>query len=236
MNVAIRPAESRDGVGDLHDEVEVAGQRAHVVAGLFERVLRVGQLERPVLAPAQEEVLELGAELEFEAEVGRALERRAKDRPRAVGPGLALDGGVAGEARDVAPPRQDRERSHVGHGDQVGGVRALTDVTGCEAGEARPLLQQIVEVGRRDELGVRLRVHVHELREQELDPRLLDYPPYVVGILGRGAHSTYVYPPRPSRGNGSKLPLAPVSMYTPHICPHPPSFTGSARRTAPFTA
>ena len=40
---------------------------------------------------------------------------------------------------------------------------------GGEAGEARAVVEQVVEVRGRDELGARLAVHVDELREQELD-------------------------------------------------------------------
>ncbi len=182
------PAEPGDRFGDLGDEVEVARQRAHVVTGLLERVERVGELELAVGAATQQEVLELGADLQFVAERRRAIERRAQDRPRAVWPRLALDGDVAGEARNVLAPRQDRQAARVGHGDHVGVVGTLADVAGGEPGEAGALGEQVVEVVRGHELGVRLAVHVDELREQELDARVVDDPPYVLGVLWRWGH------------------------------------------------
>ena len=53
-------------------------------------------------------------------------------------------------------------------------VRPLADLAGREPREAGPVLHQAVEVGGRHELGVGLAVHVDELREQELDPVLVD--------------------------------------------------------------
>ena len=49
-------------------------------------------------------------------------------------------------------------------------MRALADVAGGEAGEARAVGEQVVEMVGGHELGVRLAVHVDELREEELDP------------------------------------------------------------------
>ncbi len=131
---------------DLAHEVEVAGQRAHVVTGLRERVERIGELDRAVLLLAHEEVLELGADLELESERRRALELPAQDRARAVGPLLALHGHVAREARHGGAPRQRREAADVGDGEHVGIVRPLADVAGGEAGEARAVRQQVVDV------------------------------------------------------------------------------------------
>ena len=59
----------------------------------------------------------------------------------------------------------------------------LADVAGGEAGEAGALGQQVVEVRGRDELGVRLAVHVDELREQELDAVGADVLARLVGRL-----------------------------------------------------
>ena len=199
------PAEPGDRFGDLGHEVEVARQRAHVVTRLFERVERVGELELPVRCATQQEVLELGADLQLIAEPLRALERRAQDRPGAVRPRLALDRHVAGEAAHVLAPGQDREAARVGHRDDVGIVRALADVARGEPREAGAVVEQVVEVVRRHELCARLAVHVDELREQELDARVLDDPPHVVGVLWRRGHLLKVYPARRGRGNGCQL-------------------------------
>ena len=50
----------------------------------------------------------------------------------------------------------------------------LADRAGGESGEARAVRHQPVEQPRGHELRVRLPVHVHELREQELDVVLAD--------------------------------------------------------------
>ena len=175
------PAERVDVAHHLGDEVEVAGQRADVVAGLIEGVERVGELDPAVLGVADEEVLELVADLELVAGVRGARDLVAEDRPRAVRPLLALDRRVAGEPTDLGLPRQARERPGVRHRDQVGVVGRLADVAGREPGEPGPVGEQRLELGGGDQLRVRLRVHVDELREQELDPLLLDCFAYVVG-------------------------------------------------------
>ena len=179
------PAERRQVARDLGHEVEVARQRAHVVTGLRERVERVGQLDRPVLAHADEEVLELGAEHELEPERAGALELAAQDRARAVGPLLALDVHVARQPRDGRPPRQRRERPDVRHGGEVGMVRLLADRAGGEPGEPGAVRHQPVEQPRGHELRVRLPVHVDELREQELDVVLADVALDVFDGAGR---------------------------------------------------
>ena len=171
---------------DLRHEVEVAREAAHVVAGLVEAVERVGQLDLAVLALAHQEVLELGADHELVAELARAVELVAQDRARAVGPLLALHVDVAGEPRHARLPPQRREAAHVRHGGEVGVVRELADRAGREPGEAGAVLHQPVEVARGHELRVRLAVHVHELREQELDVVVLDVALDVVRRGRRG--------------------------------------------------
>ena len=52
--------------------------------------------------------------------------------------------------------------------------RRLADVAGGEAREAGAVGEQRLELLGRDQLRARLRVHVHELREQELDPLVGD--------------------------------------------------------------
>ncbi len=188
------PAEPRDRLGDLHHEVQAPRQGAHVVAGLTQRVELVGELERPVGAASQQEVLELRADLQLVAELRRACDGGPQDRARAVRPGLALDGDVACESRDVRPPGEDRQARRIGDRDYVGIVRSLTDVPRREAREARAVVEQVVEVVRRHELRIGLAVHVDELGEQELDATVLDDPPHVVGVLWGGGHRVEVYP------------------------------------------
>ncbi len=69
----------------------------------------------------------------------------------------------------------------VGHRDQVGVVGRLADVAGGEPGEPGTVGEQAVELLRGNQLRARLRVHVDELREQELDPVLGDRSANVVG-------------------------------------------------------
>ena len=62
-------------------------------------------------------------------------------------------------------------------------MRALADVAGREAGEARAVGEQVVEMVGGHELGVRLAVHVDELREEELDPAVAGELADLVGAL-----------------------------------------------------
>ena len=113
--------------------------------------------------------LQLVAEL-----LRRAASWFAQDRARAVRPRLALDGDVACEAREVRLPRDRREAVEVGDRRDVRVARQLADLAGGEAGEARALGDEVVEVRGGHELRARTAVHVDELREEELDPALLD--------------------------------------------------------------
>ena len=188
------PPEAGDGGRDLRNEVEVASQRAHVVTRLLERVERIGELEAAVGGAPQQEVLELGADLELISLIGRPRQRPAQDRPRAVRPRLAFDGDVARQACHGRTPRQDRQRRRVGHRDHVGAVGPLSDVARGEPGEPGALGQQVVEMMGGDELGARLAVHVDELGEQELDAVVFDDLADVVGIAWCVFHEVQVYP------------------------------------------
>ena len=171
----------------VRHEVEVARQPAHVVAGLVERVERVGQLDRAVLALAHEEVLELGADHELEAH------RRARGRAGGAG-------SCAGSRATPRPPRARRTRGAprpARHGsgvsERTSGIAARSGSCGpwpispaAKPGEAGAVLHQAVQVGGRHELRVRLAVHVHELREQELDVVVADVLAHVVARLGCG--------------------------------------------------
>ena len=77
----------------------------HVVAGLVQRVVRVGDLDRAVVLRMDEEVLELQPHLELVPLCFRLREHAAQDRARAVRPFFALDRHVAREARQVGLPR-----------------------------------------------------------------------------------------------------------------------------------
>ncbi len=139
-----------------------------------------------------EEVLELEAHLELESLAHRRLERAAQDRPRAERPLLALDRDVAREAGEVLLPGDGGVARQIGDRGDVGVARRLPDLTGGEAREAGPVLEQPVErLARvdRDELRARPRVHVDELREDELDPARLHVLPD--GVRGYGlSHSS----------------------------------------------
>ena len=211
------PAEPGDVARNLGHEVEVARERAHVVAGLLEGVERIGQLDRAVLALAHEEVLELGADHELVAHRARALEHVAQDRPRTVGPRLAVHRHVARQAGDVRPPRQRGERANVGHRRDVGIVGTLADRPGGESGEARAVLEQPVEVARRHQLGVRLAVHVDELGEEELHVVLTEVALDVLAGARRGeglVHGPNVSA-RPGGGQcGGPPPFAAERVHT----------------------
>ena len=140
----------------------------------------------------------------------------AQDRPRAVGPRLALDRGVAGEPADLRLPRQPGEAADVGHRDQVGVVGRLADVAGGEAGEPGPVAEQAVELLRRDQLRARLRVHVDELGEEELDPVVGDRSPDVLGGRAR-RHALVVSHIRADPGNGAGASILRPRMWARHI-------------------
>ena len=61
---------------------------------------------------------------------------------------LALDGDVAGEARQVRLPRHRREAREVGDRGDVGVARHLADLAGGEPGEPGAVVDEVVEVAR----------------------------------------------------------------------------------------
>ena len=154
-------------------EVVLPRQAGQVVAGLFERVELVGDLDRAVCIQLDEEVLELDPDLEHVTLRGGLGEHVPQDRARAVGPGIALDRDVAGKARQVGLPRHEREAVEVGHRGNVRIARQLADLAGREPGESGTVLDECVEVCRRDQLRARAAVEVDELREDELDAALV---------------------------------------------------------------
>ena len=136
----------------------------------------VGDPDRAVVVPLDEEVLELEPDLEVVAELLRPGELVAQDRPRAVRPRLALDGDVAGEAREIRLPGDEREAAEVRHRGDVRVARHLADLAGREAREPGAVVDEVVEVRGRDELRARAAVHVDELGEEELDAAPLGDP------------------------------------------------------------
>ena len=157
------PPEPGHRLRDHRDEVEVAGQRAHVVTRLVERVERVGEGDPTVLSATQQEVLELRPHLQLEPERLGPLERVAQDRSRTERPWLSLDRHVAGEAGDGGLPWQHREAGGIGHRDHVGVVGSLSEIAGREPGEPGAVGQQVVEVMGGYQLRAGLAVHVDEL-------------------------------------------------------------------------
>ena len=158
---------------ERRQELVVAVQRLGVVAGLVARIERIVDHELPVLVLAHEEELGLDAHLEAEPELRGALDGVAQDRARAVRPGLTLDRHVAGEAHELGLPRDARVGGGVGHRQHVRRGGRLAHGACGEAGEARALLEQVVDRLHRHELGAGLAVHLDELGEEELDPLVL---------------------------------------------------------------
>ena len=169
---------------DRGQEVVATREARHVVAGLLERVVRVRDLDRAVLALLDEEVLELEPHPELVAALLRVGEHAAEDRAWAVPPRLALDRDVAGEAREVRLPGDGRVAVEIRNGRDVGIARHLADLARGEAGKARAVSEEPVEClarADRHELRARPCVHVDELREHELDATRLHVLPDRVG-------------------------------------------------------
>ena len=176
----VPPAEAVDVLRERRQELVVPVQRLRVVARLVGRVERVVHDEPAVLVLAHEEELGLEPDLHAIAELGRAVDRVAQDRARAVEPRLALDRDVTREPSESVLPRHLRVRADVGDGEHVGRRRALAHRAGGEPREPCALGQHVVDRLDRHELGARLAVHVDELRQEELDAVVLGAPLYIV--------------------------------------------------------
>ena len=204
----VPPPELVHVAGDRRQEVVVPREAAEVVAGLLEVVERVGELQPAVVAAAEEEVLELEADLELEAGLARPGELVPENRARVVRPRLALDRDVAGEPGDGRLPGDRREAVEVGDRGDVGVARHLADVARREAGEPGAVVDQVVEVGSRDQLRARACVEVDELGEEELDPAVGDVLPDLLETLVLGHGDTLLV------GSGARLYHAAPAAFT----------------------
>ena len=156
------------------------------------------------------------------AELRARARRVAQDRARAVRPRLALDRDVAREARR-GPAARAPACTTRGRASRPCRADAGVWPIGPAANPANPApsVEQVVEVARRDELGVRLAVHVDELREEELDAVVLGSPLHVV--MGHLVLPPWVAPPvLAAVWSGcaeTNLPIgeAPRSMCTPRV-------------------
>jgi hypothetical protein len=146
-------------------------------------IQRVGELYAAAVAPPDQEVLRLAADVVDQAAVAGLVQHPLQDQPGSVGPGLALDVDVALQHGQPRLPRRERVRGQIRDGDHVRVGRALPHRPGREAREARAPAGQ--DVGRldRDHLGARLAVHVHEHGEEEPDPvGLRAFPQLGLGV------------------------------------------------------
>ena len=196
----VAPAELVDVAGDRRQEVVVAAEPVEVVAGFLEGVEGIGELDRAVVVQLDEEVLELEPHAEVEALRAGLLDLAPENSARVVGPLFSVDVDVAGEACHRRLPGDRREAREVRDRRDVGVARELSDLAGGEAGEARSVGHEVVEICCRHELGARPRVHVHELREVEVDSALLRLLADVVdgGCGGGVRHAAYL----PLSGSG----------------------------------
>ena len=174
MIVGIRtPAQLVDVAREGGEEVVLAGEAFHVVAGLRQVVERVGQLDAAVCGLAQQEELEFHPDLEGVAEALCPLQLSPQDRARTVGPLLAEHRDVTGKPGEPGLERDRGVGREIGYGHHVGRGRRLADRPGREARESGALLDQPIPIRDRHQLRRRLRIHVHELGEDELDVVLL---------------------------------------------------------------
>ncbi len=166
----VAPAEGVHGLGDGGEVLVHAGEAAGVVAGALGGVLGVGRAECAVRAALDEEVLDLGADLELQAQLGGSRELLAEDDPGREGPRCALDVRVAVHDRQPRPQEGHRHVGRrVGDGDEVGVLGFLPHGADGIAGEAHAVGLQLLDRLDRDELGARLAGEVDEQGEDELD-------------------------------------------------------------------
>ena len=170
----VAPPELVHVPGQRREEVPHPGQALDLVTGLGRAVERVGDLQAAVGGAAQQRVLGLDPGLEDPAALlAHLLEQPLQDDARGVGPGLAVDLRIAVQHSDARLPRHPGVGRGVGEHREVGVGRALADVTGGEAREARAAVHQHVQARPRYRLRARLAVHVDEHRQEELDAVLV---------------------------------------------------------------
>ena len=145
----VAPAELVDVARDRRQEVVVAREALEVVAGLLERVERVGEPDRAVVRRSTRKYSSSRPILNSKPLLARRGELAAEDRARVVRPLLAVDGDVAGEAGERRLPGHRREAREVGDRGDVGIARHLADLAGGEAGEAGAVGDEVVEIRRR---------------------------------------------------------------------------------------
>ncbi len=141
------------------EEREAAQERAHVVAGLGERVGRIRDDEASVLE-LEDVDLALDAEVHAEAHLGRLGEHALQRDARVQGIGLAVEVVVGRQPRDLGPPRQLDQALDVRHRADLVVVRRLAEPVERVAGEELRAGHHVLEVGDRHALRLRVAVDV----------------------------------------------------------------------------
>ncbi len=166
----VLPAHGVDGAADRGQVVQRPAGRVRVVAGPGGVVQLVRHPDAAVLGTAHQEVLGLGARLQFEPLFGELGELPAQDAAGRVRPGLAPYVQVALEDAEILLDRHPDVGGGVGNRHDVRIGRALPQPVGGVPGEPEPLAEQPVEGVRGRQLGTGLPAQVDEHDQQELHP------------------------------------------------------------------
>ena len=150
--------------------ITTAAITAGVVARAGRIVPGVGGTQRPVVVLFHQEVLHLGAHLGLHALLRKAGQGVLQYHARGVGPGRAVDMGVAVDDGQALLDEGHRgEGIQVRHGDQVRVLWLLPHQACGEAGEAHGPFFEVAGGFHRDQFGAGLAGHVHEGGQQEAD-------------------------------------------------------------------
>ena len=169
------PTEFVHGLDEFAQPAHVVEGGRHVVAGLAE-VVAVADLGGSVGRVLQDEELGLDAQVESVSEVGGRGELPLED---VAGRGLERLSGRVQAAREVgvlAVPRQLKPPGEVGAGGQLLVTDVLWQSVQRGAGEQFRSAHHVVEVVDRNELALRIAVHVDETGDRVPDsgrPQLL---------------------------------------------------------------
>ncbi len=144
-----------------------AREALEVVAGFVLPVHSIGveAFDGAVVPPAHQKMLGLDAHVEDVAFLAEVRQRVLQGRAGAIGPRLAVDMDIAGEAGHAPLPGDQRVRGKIGHGQHVVVVGALAHPPYGRPREAGPAFNQVVEVLGRNALAPGGAVDVHVLGE-----------------------------------------------------------------------
>ena len=137
------------------------------IAGMW--CTNAGHNRAPIVAAIRAQAAELDYAPAFQFAHPKAFELASQNRARTIGPRLAIHIEIARDPGDIFLPRQDGQRTKIRNAHHIWVMRALVELAGGKASEARALPLHLFHVGRGHHFRLGRSTQLDEGAEEELD-------------------------------------------------------------------